>query len=109
MGAPAVGDVVLVRFPFSDLSTTKRRPAFVAATAGRSDVVLCQITSQQYASRSAREIAEAETRTSGLRRRSYVRPDKLFTAHSSLVSRRLGSLSAATTRELRSAVAALFT
>ena len=35
MVAPEPGAVVLVRFPFSDLSQTKLRPAVVLADAGR--------------------------------------------------------------------------
>ncbi len=46
MGVLTVGAVVLVHFPFSDLSQTKLRPAVVLADAGRSDWVLCQITSK---------------------------------------------------------------
>ena len=37
MGTPTAGSVVLVRFPFSDLSQTKLRPAVVLADAGRGD------------------------------------------------------------------------
>jgi mRNA interferase MazF len=43
--APAAGSVVLVRFPFSDLSSTKLRPAIIMASAGKDDFVLCQVTS----------------------------------------------------------------
>lgn len=46
MEAPAKGAVVLVRFPFSDLSRTKLRPAVVLADAGRGDRVLCQVHKQ---------------------------------------------------------------
>ncbi len=35
MGAPSVGDVVIIPFPYSDLSQSKRRPALVLAEAGR--------------------------------------------------------------------------
>ena len=45
MAAPAAGAVVLVRFPFSDLTSTKLRPAVALAHAGRGDAVLCQVTS----------------------------------------------------------------
>lgn len=45
------GDVVVVPFPFSDLSTVKRRPALVVAAPGGDDVILCQITSQQIRDR----------------------------------------------------------
>lgn len=41
------GDVVVIPFPFSDLSDTKRRPALVLADLAGKDIVLCQITSQQ--------------------------------------------------------------
>ena len=42
------GVVVLVRFPFSDLSSSKLRPAVVLAHAGGEDWVLCQVTSNPY-------------------------------------------------------------
>ena len=45
----SAGSVVMVPFPFSDLSRTKLRPAVVLADAGRDDWVLCQITSNPYA------------------------------------------------------------
>ena len=49
MGAPAAGSVVLVPFPFSDLSHAKLRPAVVLETAGKGDFVLCQVTSNAHA------------------------------------------------------------
>jgi len=45
MVSPSKGSVVLVKFPFSDLSSSKLRPAVVLAAAGRDDWILCQITS----------------------------------------------------------------
>jgi mRNA interferase MazF len=44
MGTPSVGDVVIIPFPYSDLSQSKRRPALVLAGVGRGDFLLCQIT-----------------------------------------------------------------
>lgn len=40
------GDVVVIPFPFSDLSRAKRRPALVVAELEGGDQILCQITSQ---------------------------------------------------------------
>lgn len=40
------GDVVVLNFPFSDLTRTKRRPALVITALTGDDVILCQITSQ---------------------------------------------------------------
>ena len=48
MVTPAAGTVVLVPFPFSDLSQAKLRPAVVLAEVGREDWILCHITSNPY-------------------------------------------------------------
>jgi hypothetical protein len=45
---PTAGAVVLVPFPFSDLSQAKLWPAVVLADVGRGDWILCQITSNPY-------------------------------------------------------------
>jgi len=54
--APAAGAVVLVRFPFSDLSQTKLRPAVVLADVQRGDFILCQVTSKPYGDATAIEL-----------------------------------------------------
>ena len=51
MVTPTAGEVVLVPFPFSDLSQSRVRPALCLADAGRGDWVLCQITSSPYGAR----------------------------------------------------------
>mgnify|MGYP001579041457 CR=1 FL=1 len=40
------GDVVVVPFPFSDLTESKRGPALVISALEGDDLILCQITSQ---------------------------------------------------------------
>jgi len=37
--------IVIINFPFSDLSGSKKRPALVVADWGSEDVILAQITS----------------------------------------------------------------
>lgn len=46
MGAFAVGQVVVLPFPFSDLSSKKYRPALLLANVGKGDWVACQINNQ---------------------------------------------------------------
>ena len=81
MGTPSAGCVVLVRFPFSDLSQVKLRPAAVLADADRGDWVLCQITSNSYSDPRAIFLGSDDFASGSLRVGSYARPGKLFTAN----------------------------
>ncbi|MDP9348854.1 MAG: type II toxin-antitoxin system PemK/MazF family toxin [Gemmatimonadota bacterium] len=92
MAPLATGGVVLVPFPFSDLSQSKLRPAVVLAAAGRDDYILCQVTSNPYADPLAVELTQASFTSGSLQRTSYARPGKLFTAHASLIRTQIGTL-----------------
>ena len=93
MGAPAAGEVVVVPFPFSDLTQSKVRPALCLADAGRGDRVLCQITSQPYGDPLALKLDDQDFATGGLHAESFVRPGKLFTADTNLILSTEGKLS----------------
>ena len=92
MVTPSVGAVVLVYFPFSDLSASKLRPAVVLAGVDRDDWVLCQVTSNPYSDMRAVVILESDFVSGSLMRTSYVRPGKLFSANTSLIQRVVGML-----------------
>ena len=92
MVAPAAGAVVLVRFPFSDLSQTKLRPALVLADAGRGDHILCQITSKEYGDVRAIQLQQTAFTSGSLHVLSYARPGRLFTASGNLVVRQIAVL-----------------
>ena len=98
---------MLVRFPFSDLTSTKLRPAVVLADAGRGDAVLCQVTSRPYADAQAVELTDDSFGVGGLQRVSYARPGKLFTANESLIVREVGRLKAEAHRDVVEAVVRL--
>ncbi len=88
----SAGAVVLVAFPFSDLTQTKVRPAVVLAAGGRGDWILCQITSNAYADAHAVLLDNSSFSSGFLRTTSYARPGKLFTANVSLISSEIGIL-----------------
>ena len=107
MVTPSAGSVILVRFPFSDLSQSKLRPAVVLASADRSDWILCQVTSKPYGDPRAIQITDADFAAGGLRVVSYARPGKLFTAHQSLFVSEPGKLGAEKFAQVRTAVQAI--
>ncbi len=78
--------VVLVRFPFSDLSGAKLRPAVVLVEVGQGDPILCQVTSKAYGDTRAVELGIADFAKGSLRVTSYARPGKLFTANHELIA-----------------------
>ena len=96
------GDVVLVPFPFADLSGKKVRPAvIVSADPQGAELILAFITSV-LTNRSPRgaEVellrADAEFPAAGLKVDSLIRLDKLVTLSGSVISRRLGTAGPAT-------------
>jgi mRNA interferase MazF len=93
MGAFVKGDVVVAPFPFSDLSAAKKRPALVVATLTGNDIILCQITSQVAADSYAVPLTDRDFTSGGLRQASNVRPNRLFTAESSIILYRAGTIS----------------
>ncbi|MCF7809465.1 type II toxin-antitoxin system PemK/MazF family toxin [bacterium] len=92
MVTPSAGSVVLVPFPFSDLSQAKLRPAVVLASAEKDDWILCQITSNPYADNRAIELTEEAFQNGSLEKISYARPVKLFTANITLFHSKVGLL-----------------
>ena len=100
----AAGVVVLVRFPFSDLSQDKLRPAVVLADAGRGDWILCQVTSKPYADSAAVVLEPVDFQRGSLQVTSYARPGKLFTASGDLIQGTAGLLHAASLRKVITAV-----
>ena len=104
MGQFIVGDVVIVPFPFSNLSTSKRRPALVLVDLTGYDVILCQITSHNVSDDMAIAIDTQDFQSGGLNLASNVRPNKLFTADERIVLYKAGRLNAAKINEIISKV-----
>jgi mRNA interferase MazF len=95
------GDVVVLNFPFSDLSQTKRRPALVLAALQGDDLILCQITSQAREDGYSVRLDAADFASGGLSQSSRIRPNRLFTADSGIVVYRAGQISGEKLRQTR--------
>ena len=87
-------DVVLVSFPFTDLSGQKLRPAVVVGRVSGDDVIVAFVTSQSVTRSEPSGCVVApdhpEFGPTGLRTGSTIRLDKLATLERRLVVRRLG-------------------
>lgn len=78
-------DVVLLPFPFSDLSAHKKRPVLILKAENvQGDFLAVQITSQP-GYESALVLEQSDFSVGVLPKTSFVRPDKLITLNKSLV------------------------
>jgi len=100
MARPVRGGVVVVPFPFSDLTQAKRRPALVLAELEGDDLILCQITSRAVSDGYAVALSDADFANGGLRLESNIRPNRLFTADNAIVLYRVGSVASAKLAEV---------
>ena len=93
------GDVVVVPFPFSDLTQAKRRPALVIAELSGDDVILCQITSQNVKDSYAIYLDTQDFKSGNLNRKSNIRPNRIFTADQKILLYKAGHLKKEKTEE----------
>ncbi|MBS3169718.1 type II toxin-antitoxin system PemK/MazF family toxin [Candidatus Woesearchaeota archaeon] len=96
------GDVVVLLFPFSDLSSSRKRPAVVIANLSGDDLILAQITSA--VSRRDEYAVSLETKDFQIGKldvSSLIRPNKLFTADISIISSKRGSLKESKIKEVQ--------
>ena len=88
----SAGDIVLARFPFTDLSGEKRRPALVLSVNNDGeDIIVCAITSRPYHGRY--DIPIEPNDQNGLKVPSWVQFDKIATLAKTVISGRMGVVS----------------
>jgi len=93
--------IVVIPFPFSDLSGAKLRPAVVIANADRGDWLLCQVTSNPYSDVNAVRITNNDLQAGALTSVvSFARPIKLFTANESVMEKHVAILNGETFKAL---------
>ena len=100
------GDVVLIPFPFTDLSGEKLRPAVVLAKS-RLDVTVCFITTKMNWQEST-DILIKPSDSNGVHKESLIRISKIATLERSLVSGLLGTLSQQEVASLNQGLKAMF-
>jgi mRNA interferase MazF len=108
----ARGDIVLVDFPFTDLSGAKLRPALIVARPSGDDFILAFLSSQTGNGTSPAEHmiapSDVEFGVTGLKSASLIRLDKLATLHRALIQRRIGRLGPQTTQAVNHALRYVF-
>jgi len=102
------GDIVVVPFPFSDLSGNKKRPALVLADLAGDDIILCQITSQQSKDIYAIPLNSADFKNGSLPIDSNIRPTRIFTADKNIIIRKAGTVNVSVMTSVSKVLEAIF-
>ncbi len=92
MEGPIKGEVVILEFPFSDLISYKRRPSLIIKVPKGNDVIICQITSEQQEKSVEIPLSEIDFENGKLKRKSYIRIDKITTIKKTRIKYKVGSL-----------------
>ncbi|MGH7453360.1 MAG: type II toxin-antitoxin system PemK/MazF family toxin [bacterium] len=100
------GQVITIPFPFTDLTTTKKRPALIISSRvfnqSHDDLIVVAITSQKPFDLKSDEylLPNTEQQAAGLPKPSKIRCGKIVTIHQRLVRKMLGQISTSALKEI---------
>ncbi len=103
------GDIVVLPFPFSDLSNSKNRPCLVIAELPGIDIIICQITSQSRKDADAIRLKQKDFQKGSLNVDSWIRLNKLLTIETSMIKYKLGKLKPEKIKEVEKQLCEIFT
>ena len=90
------GEIVLVPFPYSDLSASKRRPALVVSNDNYNnqfaDIVVCVITSNLFKDNFSIDLISEDLETGLLPETSVIKCHKLFTIEQLKIDKRFSKI-----------------
>lgn len=99
------GEIVIVPFPFSDLSSIKQRPVLVllknSYNNNSDDIITCGITSNLKDTLCSILIDNNNLEIGNLPKQSRIKVDKLFTIEKNIVKKRIGKLNNSTMEKVR--------
>lgn len=86
------GDVIVLPFPFTNLSASKKRPALILSNIKGDDYIMLQITSKNIKDNYAITLLETDFYFGSLQTDSNIRPNKIFTLDEKLILYKIGHL-----------------
>lgn len=89
---PSVYDIVLIPFPFTDLSSVKLRPAVVVANPYGDDIIVSFISSRNIGTANVNDVKVVASGENGLKKNSTIKCSKLATLDQKMLVGKLGTL-----------------
>ncbi len=85
-----LGEIVLIKFPFTDNLTFKKRPALIIKDTNDGDVIVCRITSKLYDT--SYDIELKNWNKNGLKLPSVIRIHKIASLEKDMIDAKLGEI-----------------
>jgi mRNA interferase MazF len=99
------GDIVIVPFPFSDLSFVKQRPVLILSKTpynqSSDDIITCGITSNLHNAPHSVSIDNKDLSHGKIPRPSTIKVDKLFTLSKSIIRKKVATIDAKTLAQVK--------
>lgn len=103
------GDIVVLEFPYTDLSKTKKRPSLVVADLKGDNLILCQITGQPRPDPDLINLKKDNFQSGGLHRDSFIIPSFVFTINKSKINYIAGKIKQEKIKEVEKKLCEIFT
>lgn len=103
------GDVVVLPFPYTDLSNSKKRPAVVIATLKGQNVILSQITTKQRRDEDIIPLPKNAFSKGSLNKDSFIVASLIFTADSSRILYKAGKINKEKRKKIQNKLVKIFT
>ena len=103
------GDVVVLPFPYTNFSGTKKRPAVVVASLKGQNIILAQITTNQRNDEDSVNLRKKDFSSGSLSSDSFIMASLIFTADSSRISYRAGKMKSEKIKEVQNKLIEVFT
>ena len=102
------GEVVVTVFPFSDLTSSVKRPALVVANLNGDYVILCQITSKERINSENIRLSQKDFQRGSLKIDSFIRPERSFTLRKSIILYKIAIINKTKIREVENKLCEIF-
>lgn len=103
------GDVVVLPFPYTDLSSAKKRPALIIATLKGENIILAQITTNQRNDEDLISLTKKDFASGFLKYNSFIMISLIFTADSSKIDYKIGRIKREKIKEVENKLCKVFT
>ncbi len=103
------GEVVVLPFPYTDFSGSKKRPAVVIATLKGNNVILAQITTNQRNDEDLISLTKKDFSSGSLSSDSFIIPSLIFTVDSSKINYKAGQLTPNKIKQVEKQLCEIFT